>query len=396
MNNLKNIECIGNKCTACRTCELVCPKKAIKLMENKEGFYYPVIDKKKCINCGLCLSKCHIHDDKIKNEKKYAIYAIKPKDIEISKNSTSAGIAYLIAKKIIDKKGFVYGSVYGENLNVNHIRIGEVNELEHMRGSKYVISDVKDTFNMVKEDLESSNFVLYTGTPCQISGLKKFLGKTYENLITIDIVCHGVPSQKLFLKYIQFLEEKLKAKIIKYDFRNKEKIPWGCGYSAKIETNTGIKKYLRSDFDPYYINFLQGNLCRESCYQCKYADINSRPADLTVADFWGIEKYRPKFYDKNGVSLVIVNSSKGYKIINKLKCLFEYEKVSINEAISYNKNLVEPTYRNEVRDNIYEGIDELKPKEYITKKLKVKINIKTIIKNLLPSNLKILYKKRSK
>ena len=259
MKNLNNIECIDKKCTACRTCEMLCPQHAIKLKENEEGFIYPFVDEKKCVNCGLCLNRCHINCDNKNEEKKYGIYAIKPRNVEISKKSTSAGLAYIISSEIINRNGIVYGASYDYNLCVRHIKVNKIEHLEYIRGSKYVISDVNYTFRNVKSDLESGYFVLYTGTPCQIAGLKKFLNKDYEKLITMDIVCHGVPSQKLFLKYIQFLEEKTNEKIIKFDFRNKDKTPWGGGYCAKIETNKGTKKYLRADFDPYYTNFLQGN-----------------------------------------------------------------------------------------------------------------------------------------
>lgn len=386
---MKNtINNVGQDCTACRACENVCPSNAIMMIENEEGFLYPKIDKELCINCGACKNVCHCLKENSKKNN-YKIFAVKPQNKTVSKNSASGGIAWLVSKTILEKNGIVVGAAYVDGLNVEHIIIDKVEELQRLRGSKYVISDTKDTFKIIKERLKNTE-VIYIGTACQISALKAYLNKEYENLITIDIVCHGVPSLKLFKKYIEYLEKINNEKVVKYEFRNKDITDWGMGFTAKVEFENGKKKYLKADFDPYYINFLKGTIYRESCYKCKYADINKRPADMTIADFWGIEKFKPQFYDKNGVSLCIVNTTKGIKLFEKIKSQIIYESATEDEAIMFNGNLKNPTKRPEIRNSIYKGINE---ENFIVKKLVVKKNIKIILKNMMPRFIKKIYKR---
>lgn len=396
---MKNtVDIINIDCTGCRACEQTCPKNAITMEENKEGFLYPKIDKEKCIKCGLCLKKCHTQKQCLEEKQESEFLAIKPTKKDIAKKSTSGGLAYIISNYIIENKGIVYGSVYDEDLYVKHIKIKSEKELEKLRGSKYVISDTENTFSQVKDNLDSGIKVLYTGTACQIAGLKAFLGKDYNNLYTLDIVCHGTPSFKMFKKYTEYLEEKYNAKVIEYEFRNKDKKQWGMGFVAKVKLTYKNKaktkiKYLKADFDPYYINFLKGNTYRESCYSCKYADYNKRPADLTIADFWGIEKYRPKFYDENGVSLCVVNTQKGKELLKNINDKVIIEKTKKEEAISQNSNLIKPTFRPKIRDTIYSEIDILTAQEFVNKRLKVKKSIILVLKHITPKKIRMIYKK---
>lgn len=389
---MDTIERIGRKCTACRACEQVCPKNAIRMKENYDGFIYPIVDKSKCINCGLCVKKCHVNTNTGNiREKEYI--ALKPKSKEIAIKSTSGGIAHIISKMTINKKGYVFGAIMDENFNVKHIGENQEKELEKFRGSKYVISDTEDTFSKVKEKLEKNIHVLYIGTACQIAGLKTYLGKEYDKLLTIDIICHGVPSNKLFKKYIEYLEKKYKCKIATYEFRNKDKTSWGMGYTAKIIDDNNKVRYLRADFDPYYINFLKGKTARECCYFCKYTNVDKRAGDITVGDFWGVEKFRPEFYDKYGVSLCVINTEKGKRTIEEMKDIVKLEEVGYKEAVFFNRNLEKPTTRPEERNNIYNGIDEIEASEYIKKRLKVKKSIDMYLKIIAPKKLRRLYKK---
>lgn len=391
MSDIKTIEIIGKSCTACRACEQVCPKNAIKMIENKEGFLYPDIDKEKCINCGVCLKSCHIQND-INERNEYDIYGVKPIDSSIAQKSTSGGFAQILSEFIINNGGYVYGAYCDECFNVKHICVCNIEDLEKLRGSKYVISDTLQTYKDVREKLINKHKVLYIGTACQISGLKAFLKRDFEELLTVDIVCHGVPSNKLFKKYIKYLEEKIGDKIISYEFRNKDKTPWGLGFTAKAITSNKIT-YLKADYDPYYINFLNGNIYRESCYSCKYASIGKRLAEITIADFWGIEKFNSKFYDKSGVSLCIVNNPKGSKVFNDLKDKFKITNSNVDEAIKYNLNLKRPTSRPKIRDYIYNDIDKYETKKYILDNLKVDKNIKVFFKNSIPYSIKEIIKK---
>lgn len=394
---MKNtVDMINVDCTGCRACEQVCPKDAIKMEENKEGFLYPKIDKDKCVECGLCLKKCHTQKQSIQDKIEPKFLAIKPIRKDIAAKSTSGGLACIISNYIIKNEGIVFGAAYDENLYVKHIATENDKELEKLRGSKYVISDTEKTFSQVKEKLDNGIKVLYTGTACQIAGLKTFLGRDYENLYTLDIVCHGTPSFKLFSKYIEYLEQKYNAKVIEYEFRNKDKKQWGMGFVAKIKLNCKNKtkiKYLKADFDPYYTNFLKGNSYRESCYLCKYANYSKRPADLTLADFWGIEKFRPEFYDKNGVSLCIVNTVKGKELLKSINNQIVIENTKKEEAISQNGNLIKPTFRPKTRDTIYNEIDILTAKEFVNKSLKVKKSIILFLKHMAPKKIRMIYKK---
>ena len=292
---------------------------------------------------------------------------------------------------VIEENGIVFGSAYDENLMPYQKYVKDKKELQQLRGSKYVTSDTKKTFSQVKEFLEEGKKILYIGVPCQIGGLKKFLKKDYENLYTIDIICHGVPSQKIFKKYLENEEKKLREKIISYTARSKSKVAWGMGYCAEIKTKNKIK-YKKADFDPYYTAFLKGKVNRECCYECKYANLD-RIGDITLGDLWGIEQFDYDFYDKNGVSLAIVNTIKGEKIFNKVKNLVEYRQYNEQQVTKFNGNLKHPTTRPQNREIIYKQLDEMSFEEYSKKYLANKNKLKYVLKDIMPKQIKVLYKK---
>lgn len=383
---------IKNKadCTGCRACEQLCPVKCITMIEDQEGFIYPHIDEEKCINCGLCNKRCPQLNSKIESKETKKVYAVKSKNVKNSKKSTSAGMAYMLTKKIIEKNGIVFGCAYNDNLVPIQKKVDTENDLEKLRGSKYVFSNTLSTYSEVKKELENDKNVIYIGTPCQIGGLYAFLGKEYEKLITVDIVCHGVPSPKLFSKYLKYLEKKLGQRVINYEFRNKDKAIWG-EYRAKVTLENGAK-YIDANDDPYYSNFLKGTIFRESCYKCKYANTD-RVGDITLADFWGIEKISSNFYSEEGVSLVFINTQKGAKIFDEVKKNIDYEEHSIEEAVEKNGNLSHPTQRNEKRDFTYKDIDNKDIESYIKRNLKIDGKLKKKIKKLIPRKIKKIIKK---
>ena len=388
----KFIKILNKKdCTGCRACEQICPVKAISMKEDDEGFITPKVDEERCIKCGLCKKTCgqidRFYNKNNLEERKFL--GVRPKEKEIAKNSTSGGIAYLIM--VIEENGIVFGSAYDENLMPYQKYVKDKKELQQLRGSKYVTSDTKKTFSQVKEFLEEGKKILYIGVPCQIGGLKKFLKKDYENLYTIDIICHGVPSQKIFKKYLENEEKKLREKIISYTARSKSKVAWGMGYCAEIKTKNKIK-YKKADFDPYYTAFLKGKVNRECCYECKYANLD-RIGDITLGDLWGIEQFDYDFYDKNGVSLAIVNTIKGEKIFNKVKNLVEYRQYNEQQVTKFNGNLKHPTTRPQNREIIYKQLDEMSFEEYSKKYLANKNKLKYVLKDIMPKQIKVLYKK---
>ena len=378
-------------CCGCTSCAQKCPKGAIRMQADEEGFLYPTIDKNKCINCGLCSKFCPQLKKISKMNKEYPkAYAIRNKNQDELLKSSSGGFFSVLANYVLDNNGIVFGAAYDTNLNINHIKATTKKELEPIRSSKYVQSNINNTYKEAEQALKNDQYVLFTGTPCQIAGLNSYLNKKYDKLITADIVCHGVPSQKLFHKYIDYLSEKFKSKVIEYNFRSKEKKGWDK--VSKIKTEDGKIRYIESEFDPYYSNFLNCITFRKSCYQCHYANYN-RISDFTMADYWGIDDVHPNFFKEEGNSLILINNPTAKKILKRLSDNIEIIETDLNVAANYNKNLIEPSKKSSRREFVYEKIDEKSPKKFIKKNLKYKISCKSIIKKIIPTKLKKVLKK---
>ncbi len=384
MNNISKLD--KNNCTGCRMCEKICPVNAINMIENEEGFIEPKIDEKLCVNCGLCYNKCpqinKIENYRMDNVETYAAKNVNYKEL---KESSSGGIFSALSNFILDKNGVVYGCAFNNELVAEHIRVDNKENLYKLRGSKYVQSNTQNTFVEVKEDLLKDKYVLYSGTPCQIAGLKAYLEKEYEKLITVDLVCHGVPSPKLFRKYKENLEKRYNSQIKNYEFRNKEKNGWGL--NAKITFKNGKIIYCPVNLDSYYKSFLKSINYREVCYKCKYSNIK-RISDITLADYWGVENVHPDFYDEMGVSAIIINTLKGKNILFEIENTILLKNTDLLKIIERNRNLENSSIRISQRNHIYNEIDTLSYKKYEKKKLYFKKNIKDIIKNLIPLKVK--------
>lgn len=398
-NKFKEIKCIYNNvgdmdeknCSGCRACEHICPTKAIKMIDNSEGFMIPNVYEKKCINCKLCIKRCPQIEDVYIEENIQEVYAAKQKDENILLKSTSGGVFDALAREILKKQGSVFGCAWNDELVAEHIEVNKEEDLYKLYGSKYVQSDTKDTFLRVEELLKANKYVLYSGTACQIAGLKKFLGKNYETLFTVDIICHGVPSPLLFKKYLEWLSEKYNSKVTSFEFRNKEKTAWGLTYKAKVKANSKIK-YLNSNFDPYYKAFLECKTYRECCYKCKYAN-EKRISDITLGDYWGLEKEHQHFFDDRGVSVVILNSNQGIKLFNSINCVIDYIESTYEKATMKNENLRLPSARPTEREKIYQNIDSERWKEIFEAKLKVELQLKKRIISIIPLNFKRMIKR---
>lgn len=374
-----------HKCLGCAVCEKSCPTHAIKMEENNEGFIYPIINHDLCIKCNICSSKCPINNHLKLNEPK-KVYASYAKDINILKRSSSGGVFSILALYVLNAGGIVYGASYGDNLQVKHIGIEDSKDLVKLNGSKYISSQLNNIYIEIKENLEANKLILFSGTPCQIAGLKSYLNKKYSNLITIDVICHGIPSQKLFDIWKKEEEHKLKDKITFFNFRSKKK-EWGLFYS--YQTKSGKNYYGISEKNLFYNEFLKSNTYRESCYTCLYAK-KERIADITLGDYWKIEKYHPDFTNKLGVSLVLINSEVGNKLFDKIKNQLIFKESSLQNAIDGNYNLVRPSKRTVKRDNIYESF------KYDYHKKNLKFIIKRYLKTLyylLPYKCRLIIKK---
>ena len=380
-----------NECCGCGSCMQTCPKNAIKMIEDKEGFLYPKIDKETCINCGLCSRVCPQLKKIEKADERYPkAYAMYNKNKEELMKSSSGGIFSVIANYVLKNNGIVFGAAFNKNLDVNHIKAENKDELQALRGSKYVQSNINDTYKETEKFLKENRIVLFTGTPCQIAGLKSFLIKKYDNLITCDLVCHGVPSQKIFHSYIDYLSNKFKSKVVKYNFRSKDKKGWGL--VSRVETEDGKVRFIEPDFDPYYSNFLESTTYRKNCYQCHYTNYN-RVSNITLADYWGISEIHPDFYKEEGNSLILVNDLLGEEIINKVSNNIQCIPTNLDEAAIHNKNLSQPSHKSYKRDKIYEGIYQKESVRFIKENLKVKVTIKKVIKAIIPTKVKKSLKK---
>lgn len=336
--------CSKEKCTGCFACFNICPKQAISMKEDGFGNIYPIINNDKCINCGLCKKICPSLNHKsiqFNNPKK--VYAMYSKNISIRESSTSGGIATTLSKYIIENKGIVYGAgnIF-DNESFGFCRIDKVDDLFKIQGSKYVHCYINSIFKQIKTDLNDKKKVMFIGTPCQVSGLKNYLLKEYDNLITIDIICHGVPSQKLLFDDLSNNYNINKKDFEYITFRDAN------GFHLKIYKNIEnlhnkivlLSKY--ANLDHYYKNFLRGNIYRDNCYNCNYAR-KERISDITIGDFWGLSQ-ESKIYDDiyRGISSVIVLTDKGLNLINKAISFFEYEERPYEEAYSHNEQLNNP------------------------------------------------------
>lgn len=385
---MNNIMQLGKSCCGCSGCEQMCPKNCISMKPDHEGFLYPEVDESICIECGICIKHCPILTD-VSRCNIPKVYAAKYKDSGSTFKSTSGGLFIPIAKSVLSMGGVVFGCAYDENLVAKHIKVETEDELYRLQSSKYVQSDTRGIYKQVKTELQNGKEVLFSGTGCQAAGLRSFLGKDYGNLLITDIVCHGVPSPKLFKNYIDYMGKKLGGTLTSYNFRSKEKRGWDLYYKAE---NGQKSKSDYGFFDPYYSAFLYCKTYRESCYECKFANKN-RVSDITLADYWGIQKFHPEFFDENGVSLVLVNTEKGKKYLEKIKDKLEIIESDYNKASVMNANLVHPSKRPSCRDSIYDGFDCGNFETYVKTKLAFKINPKTKIKKMIPLGVKRFLRK---
>lgn len=329
-------------CCGCTACASICPKDAITMEPDTLGFKYPKVDLSKCIDCGLCEKVCAFNDnyDKSLNLKEPEIYAARHKDIHEIETSRSGAAFIAISDYILENGGIVYGVGYKDHFRVAHKRATTKEERNEFKGSKYVQSDLDGIFRQVKEDLKQGNTVLFSGTPCQTAGLNSYIGKKLrENLVLVDIVCHGVPSPYIWRDYLTYLENKYKSKVVKVDFRDKSRIGWSGHIESFIFDNG---KKIESKI--YTILFQQNIMLRQSCGKCFFTNFK-RPSDLTIGDYWGWKKISDNFNaDNKGCSLVFINTKKGYEIFLVISKFMHLIHANMNLCIQ--PNLIKPSIVN--------------------------------------------------
>lgn len=347
---LENKDCMG-----CHACENICPTQCIAMMPDDEGFLYPKVDYSLCIKCKKCISVCPIIN-KVKVDNNPQAYVSINKDDFIRLDSSSGGIFTLIAEKTINDDGVVFGAGYTENFEVKHKYVDNIEKLAELRGSKYVQSKIGNTYKEAKDFLDMGRKVLFSGTPCQIAGLNSYLNKSYENLITQDFICHGVPSPKVWRKYVEFRETEAKSKVSSVSFRNKDEGWKKFSVYLSFQNDMKYRKNLRND--PYLKAFLRDVCLRPSCYECEFKGLH-RQSDVTLADFWGVENFFPNLDDDKGASLVIVNSEFGIRLFNSIKTEIEYQEVDLDEVIKYNSAAIKSSEYNPKRDKFLSDLDHL-------------------------------------
>ena len=363
----------------CSACMNICPKKCITMIKDKEGFLYPVVDEEKCIHCGLCEKTCPILHKKIASEELQKAYATYNQNEKIRQNSTSGGFFTALAEKIIEKQGVVFGAGFDKKFVVQHIGIEKKEELYQLRGSKYVQSIVGDTYQEVKTLLEQDRYVLYSGTPCQIYGLKNFLQKDYEKLYCVDVICKGVPSPSLWEKYKKDKEKRDKIKEIYF----REKTYGFSSTTMSLYYEKARPYHKGHEADEMLHLFVEELSSRPACYQCNFKG-KERISDFTIGDCWKVEKMIPEMTEDKGTTLLIVHSQKGedlLKQIENIKC----QSIDLEKALKLNggnkKSMyLESAKPNKRREEFYQDFNQLDYsqliKKYCSKTLKTKIKSK--------------------
>ncbi|MCL2354896.1 MAG: Coenzyme F420 hydrogenase/dehydrogenase, beta subunit C-terminal domain [Oscillospiraceae bacterium] len=339
-------------CYGCKACEQICLKDCIDMQFDEEGFEYPEIKQEKCVKCSMCENVCPINSTYIKEDflEEADIYATTNKDEETRSKSSSGGMFTIYSDYILEQGGVVFGAVFDDAFKIIHKEAKTKEAAEEFRGSKYAQSDSREIYKDIKKYLSIGKKVLFSGTPCQVAGLYSYLGKDHENLFTIDLICHGVMSPGVFKDYLSYVNKKNDNYDIKeIKFRSKV-YGWGNCF-MHIEYKNG-QKYIRRELEDLCFRAFSKNIAqRPACYDCRFSK-SKREADITIGDYWGVEKHKPHLYDLRGVSLLFNNSRKAQEIFEKVKDKMEDEKCKLEEVLQ--PNLIGPTKKNALREEFFE------------------------------------------
>lgn len=324
---------VGKKeeCCGCSACFNICPQHCIRMKSDKEGFFYPEVDKERCVNCNLCVKVCPVLNP-VRLEQEWPIcFVAYAKDRALRINSSSGGLFGVLAQYVLSHGGVVFGAGFDQNLSVVHMGIDSIEQLHKLQGSKYVQSRILDSYIRVKELLLNDKMVLFSGTECQIAGLRSYLGRTkYPNLIMLDVLCHGVPSPKVMEKYFHWQEKEYNGKLTEAYFRNKK---WGWkNFSVLLKFSNRSTYQCKAAQDSYMKLFLSNICLRPSCYTCHFKGYN-RLSDLTLGDAWGIESHSPEMDDGQGTSVILVHTEKGRQLLSLVKEQICIKKVDLAQAI---------------------------------------------------------------
>lgn len=361
MNTIEEIT--TQKCTGCHACYAICPKKAIAMQPDERGFLQPVINQELCVGCKLCQKACPLNKEEKVPQGEPVAYAAYSLDKDNQLNSSSGGVFSLLAAEILHQGGAVYGAAYSEDFRVEHLRVTE--NIRPLQTSKYVQSRIGDAFVQVEQDLRSNKPVLFSGTPCQVGGLYGYLQNrnlNTENLLTVDLICHGVPSPLLWEKHLKTISNGRTPKFV--NFRDK-RLSWRR-FSFTCQFDDGSEYSVEAGKDAYMQGFFANLTLRECCYDCRFKK-RCRPADITLADYWGIEKHDPDMVNKDGTSAVLIHSRAGQNCFDKIAEKVNWKSIPVDSVLAGNSTLVRsvpPHPRKELFwkqaiDRRYEHLEEL-------------------------------------
>lgn len=382
-----------SECTGCGACASICPTNCISFVHDEEGFAYPESDSR-CIECGKCHDVCPIVGDNghdVCNTDQFCV-AARHIDHAVWEKSSSGGAFSAICEAYCNDGHVIFGAKF-KGLEVVHDCVYSVDEIAAFRKSKYVQSNVGDSYRVAKNMLDNGCKVLFSGTPCQIAGLRNVLGKEYDNLLCIDLICHGVGSPKVFEKYTDYLEEKYKSKLVSFTFRNKRVKPWGrlVEYVVRLEFENGTKIELESDL--YNNGYIQGLFSRPSCSRCRFANMN-RVGDITIGDFRARYDVLPEAEGMENLSTVIVNTSKGKEVCQLLDQYMRVYPVATEDVIRWQERLRQPPSMSERRENFFDDLSAGMPIDKVLRKHVVVPGLGRSMWRCLPDRLRAYIKRR--
>lgn len=347
-----------DNCTGCTACASSCPNHCIEIIKDENGFGYPeLVHATKCVACGLCEQVCPVLRDNTRNMKNPVAYAAMTQDDDLRMESSSGGVFSELAKMIFMQQGVVYGAAYEDEFQVKHICVEKWEDLWKLRGAKYAESKLGNTFNEVLIRLKLGQKVLFSGTPCQVSGLKSFLRKDYENLFCVDFVCHGVPSPMAWKEYVKYRAQKdANGEMpVAINLRSKS-----TGWSRYQYSNTFIYSdgvdYSCKSSESLFMNLFVGDyINRISCENCKFKGYN-RVSDITLGDFWGIWDIDLEMDDDKGTSIILLHSEKAKQFWNEIKVNLKWKEVTLEQASWQNPSMLAPSKAKENREEVLSQI----------------------------------------
>lgn len=374
------------RCCGCGACYSCCPQNCITLREDNEGFLYPFINEAKCIDCNLCKKVCPMLQFRTNDAQNLDAYIAYTSDNEIRRNSSSGGMFSLFAEYVIRENGVVIGAAFDQHFTVHHVAIDSIDELSILRGSKYMQSRIENTYQTTKKFLDNGRKVLFTGTPCQIEGLICYLGNYYDNLITVDILCHGVSSPVVWEKYLSEQEKNYGANAQQIIFRHK-KYGWKK-YAILLKfLNGNVYSNIFTE-DPYMKLFLSDICLRPSCYICPFKNVH-RNSDISIGDCWGVQMHSPEMDDDLGTSVVLIHSLKGHNVFNCVSDRMVKKQVNIDIALPPTADSRKPVSAHRNREKFFKQLNRGKDIEQLLKLTKTSVSfkfrnkLKRIVKNMI-------------